>query len=71
MLIPIVAQYLNEKDVAAITGLSLSKLRSDRFKGIGMPYCKIGRAVRYKCTDVERFMDSKRVRTGHVRTPLQ
>jgi len=60
---PITAQYLNEKDVAAITGLSLSKLRSDRFKGIGMPYCKIGRAVRYKAHDVVKFMDSRRVQT--------
>lgn len=56
-------RYLKEQDVAEITGLSLSKLRNDRSSGIGMSYCKVGRAVRYKWIDVEKFMDSKRIVT--------
>lgn len=55
--------YLNEQAVAQITGLSLSKLRNDRSRGVGIPYCKVGRSVRYKLCDVEYFMDSRRIET--------
>lgn len=55
--------YINEQAVAQITGLSLSKLRNDRSRGVGIPYCKVGRSVRYKLCDVETFMDSLRVET--------
>lgn len=59
----ITARYLNEKDVSDFTGLSLSKLRNDRHRGVGMAYCKIGRSVRYKLSDVESYMDHHRVGT--------
>lgn len=57
----ITAQYLNEKDVSAITGLSLSKLRNDRHRGVGMPYYKIGKVVRYRIQEVEKFMEIHRI----------
>lgn len=53
----ITPQYLTEQDVANLTKLSLSKLRQDRFKNQGIPYYKIGRAVRYKLSDLQKFMD--------------
>ncbi len=55
-------KYINEKQVAAITGFSCSKLRNDRFKGVGIPYCKAGKAVRYDVDDVIRFMDRHKIR---------
>ena len=60
----ITAMYLTEKEASEITGLSLSKLRNDRSSGIGMPYCKVGRSVRYKFDDLESFMDGTRVETN-------
>ena len=39
-------KYLTEKEVAEITGISLSTLRNERSLGQGMPYVKLGRSVR-------------------------
>ena len=49
-------QCLTEQEVSARTGLSLSTLRAHRFKRIGFPYIKIGRAVRYRVGDLEAFL---------------
>lgn len=56
-------RYLNDKDVAKITGLSTATLRRDRFLKQGIPYAKIGRACRYKLEDVVVFMDAHKVQT--------
>ena len=55
--------YFTEIKVAEITGLSLSKLRQDRMKGTGIPYCKLGRSVRYDAQDVQGFMDQHKIQT--------
>lgn len=55
--------YFTEIKVAEITGLSLSKLRQDRMKGKGIPYCKLGRSVRYDAQDVQTFMDQHKIHT--------
>jgi len=57
-------QYLNEKQVAQITGFSLSKLRNDRFMRQGLPYRKIGRVVRYDLDEIHAFMDSHKIDPG-------
>jgi len=56
-------RYLKEQDVADITGMSLSKLRNDRCSGVGIPYCKVGRSVRYRIEDVREFMDRHLIAT--------
>jgi len=57
-----VAQFIDEKRVAELTGFSLSTLRAWRFQGRGPVYHKIdGRSVRYKVEDVEAFMESYRI----------
>jgi len=58
-------RYLTEQEVARITSLSLSKLRSDRFKGKGIPYYKIGRSVRYSMRDIVQYLEVHRI--SHVR----
>ena len=58
-------KYLNEKQVAEITGRALSTLRNERFLGKGIPYIKIGKSVRYKYDDVIDFMESRRIETYH------
>ena len=55
-------RYLNEVKVSKITGLALSTLRNNRFKGQGIPYIKVGRSVRYSLDDVVRFMESRKVK---------
>ena len=59
-------RYLTEKEVAQITGRSLSTLRSDRFNSRGLPYVKIGRSVRYALNDVIRFMEDRKIVPGEV-----
>ena len=54
-------QCLTEQEVSARTGLSLSTLRAHRFKRIGFPYIKIGRAVRYRVCDLEAFLSKHRI----------
>ena len=59
-------QYLNEKQVAIITGRALSTLRNERFLGKGMPYIKIGKSVRYKYDDIIEFMESRKIITVEI-----
>ena len=54
-------QWLDERTVASITGLSVHTLRSHRQKRVGIVYVKIGRSVRYSWEDVMSFMESRRV----------
>lgn len=54
-------KWISEKDVAALTGISVSTLQKDRFYERGIPYFKIGRSVRYALSDVESFMAAKRI----------
>ena len=54
--------YLNEKQVSTITGLSLSTLRNHRHLRKGIPYLKISsHTVRYDPCDVESFMQRNRI----------
>lgn len=55
------SEYLNEKQVADITGISLSKLRNDRFFRRGMPYHKVGKSVRYSYNDIKQFMENCKI----------
>jgi predicted DNA-binding transcriptional regulator AlpA len=54
--------YLNEKEVAAITGRAVSTLRNERFMRKGLPYLKVGgRSIRYKTEDVIAYMEGRRI----------
>jgi len=56
-------EFLTEKQVSAITKIALSTLRNHRFMGIGIPYYKLGKSVRYNLEDVEKYMDSHKIFT--------
>jgi hypothetical protein len=58
-----IPKYIEEREVARITGFALSTLRNNRFKGAGIPYLKIGRSVRYSLKDVVDFMEKHRIET--------
>jgi predicted DNA-binding transcriptional regulator AlpA len=54
--------YLNEKEVAQVTGRAVSTLRNERFMRRGLPYLKVGgRSIRYKTEDVIAFMEGRRI----------
>lgn len=52
-------KLLNEYDVD-ITGVSVRTLQRWRSKRIGIPFIKIGHAVRYKNDDVEKYIAMNR-----------
>jgi predicted DNA-binding transcriptional regulator AlpA len=54
-------QYLNERQVADMTGIALSTLRNQRFDRKGIPYIKAGRSVRYSQQDVVEYMESRKI----------
>ena len=56
-------RYLNEKEVAAITGRAVQTLRNDRHKGQGFAYIKFGRSIRYRLSDIVAAMESRRIET--------
>lgn len=53
--------WINEQAVAEITGMAVQTLRNHRFKGIGLPYYKVGRSVRYKLSDILTLMELGRI----------
>ena len=57
-------RYINEKEVSNITGLALSTLRNDRATLRRIPYCKVGRSVRYLMDDVINFMEARKITPG-------
>ena len=52
---------LRAKEVATITGLSLETLAQWRSQKRGIPYLKVGRAVRYDASDVQAYLEGCRV----------
>lgn len=62
-----IKKYINERQVAEITGRALSTLRNERARNEGIQYIKVGRSVRYDLQDVIEFMDSHKIRTREVR----
>lgn len=59
--------YLNEMEVAAITGRAVSTLRNERHLRRGIPYHVIGqRSIRYRLADVMAFMEAQRITFDEV-----
>lgn len=59
--------FLNEAEVAAITGRAVSTLRNDRHLRRGIPYLKVSaRSVRYRTPDVMNFMTARPINFDEV-----
>ena len=54
-------QYVSEKIVSEITGMSCSTLQKHRFFRQGIPYIKVGKSVRYCLGDVYSYLEARRV----------
>ena len=53
--------FFPEVVISVVTGMSTAKLAVDRMTGRGLPYYKVGSAVRYRAGDARAFMRSVRV----------
>ena len=54
-------QYIPAPEAAKILGLAPQTLANQRFRGVGLPYHKFGRAIRYLLADVLNFAESHRI----------
>jgi hypothetical protein len=52
---------IKETDASFYTGMSRIWLRTQRMKGSGPAYLKIGRAVLYDIRDLDTWLESKKV----------
>jgi len=53
-------QLLNTQQAASYLGVSKAFLERDRWAGAKVPFIKVGsRAVRYRQSDLETFLDSR------------
>jgi len=59
-------QYLTETQVSEMTKIALPTLRNQRSRGVGIPYSKLGRSVRYLLADVKDYMAKHRIHTEEV-----
>ena len=57
-------RYLKETEVSELTGLALSTIRNHRAARKGLPFIKLGKAVRYDFDAVVRYMDKNQVETN-------
>ncbi len=49
-------QLLSDRDVERVTGRARSTLQKDRVAGIGIPFVRIVRLVRYRPADVAAYL---------------
>ena len=56
-------RYINEGEVKNITGFALQTLRNNRCRGVGFPYRKVGRSVKYLLQDVLDYMEACKIET--------
>ncbi len=54
-------RWVEPIEVENITGKKLQTLANERYRGTGIPYYKLGASVRYKLSDVLRYMEQHRV----------
>lgn len=52
---------IDEKKLSEILGISRNGLRNMRLKKEGVPWVKIGSRVRYKVTDILKFIEENTV----------
>lgn len=52
---------LNEKAAACYLGLSVRTLQKRRFERQAPPYFKIGKSIKYRTEDLDKFLDAHRI----------
>ena len=58
------AVLLTEKEVQEYYKINVNTLQRNRSVGLGLPYVKLERLVRYKVSDIEKYLDANTV-GGH------
>ena len=53
--------WLTESEVSALIGVTRATLQNWRWRGVGLPYSKFMRSVRYEESDLYAYMESGRI----------
>lgn len=56
----------SQKTVAAIRDCSFATLERDRWVGIGIPFIKMGRLVRYRKSDIRAWLEKQVIRQSTI-----
>jgi predicted DNA-binding transcriptional regulator AlpA len=64
MAVEQIDRLLTQQQVVEWTGMSSAWFEMSRFKGTGIPYVRMGRAIRYRSSDVQNFITARMVGTG-------
>lgn len=57
-------QLLTEQETSGLIKVPPQTLRNHRSKGLGIPYYKLGRSVRYSLSDVEEYLSTRKISTA-------
>jgi excisionase family DNA binding protein len=57
------AILLTEQELADLLRVSVKTLQGQRWQKVGIPYLKIGRAVRYRREDIESYLNQAVIKT--------
>ena len=53
--------WLTESEVSELIGVTRATLQNWRWRGVGLPYSKFMRSVRYKESDLYAYMEARRI----------
>lgn len=56
-------KWLTSEEVSRLTGLAVATLAKYRTQRIGIPFYRLGRAIRYKYGDVESWIHGCKIET--------
>lgn len=59
-----VAKMLNDRQAAEFLNVGLQTLRNWRSQHRGPSYHRLGRLIRYNGTDLERYLESKKIKVN-------
>lgn len=54
-------RYLTPLEVEKFAGRKCQTLANERYRGVGIPYYKVGASIRYKFSDMVTFMEQHRI----------
>lgn len=62
-------ELMTPEELAAYLHASPGSLANDRYLGVGIPFVRVGRRIRYRRSDVIAFLEANRFSRTDTRVP--
>lgn len=59
-------RMLTEREVASLLGVSHRTVQDWRRRGVGPPFWKMGRSVRYATSDLQQWLETQQKENGNA-----